>query len=164
MGSDTSHYRCTCSRSLHLKWGDIMKSNFETVVGVMLGGVGLFFGNDAAVLNIIYALFVCIGFDIMTGAIKASYNKAITSKKWIDGFVRKILMVMCVSFCYFLDTFGILNLGVSLESAAALFFIAGEVFSVFENFVEMGVKMPPVLVSYLDKYDNDQEENGTDGK
>lgn len=127
-------------------------SNIETVLAVVAGGVGLFFGNDLAVLNIVFCLFMVISFDLVTGIIKANYMKAVTSEKWIDGFIRKILMVMCVSFCYFIDKFQVLNLGVSLESAAAMFFIAGEIISVFENFIEMGLKLPPVLVNYLDKY------------
>jgi toxin secretion/phage lysis holin len=137
-----------------------MKINIETLLVVLAGGVGLFFGDDVAVLNVVNALFIVILFDIVTGVVKANYMKGITSEKWIDGFIRKILMLMCVSFCYFLDKFAVLNLGVSLEVGAAMFFTAGEVISVFENFVEMGLKMPPVLVNYLAKY----HEEDADGK
>lgn len=137
-----------------------MKTNIETILAVLAGGVGLFFGDDMAVLNVVNALFIVIIFDIATGIIKAQYMRAVTSEKWIDGFIRKILMLMCVSFCYFLDKFSLLNLGVSLEVGAALFFIAGEVVSVFENFVQMGLKLPPVLVQYLAKYNEDGENIG----
>lgn len=126
-----------------------MKVNFETILSLILGGIGLMFGTDKEIQRIVFALLIAIGFDTLTGVIKARYKKNITSQKWIDGFIRKILMLVAVSFCYFLDSFHIINVGVSLESASAMFFIAGEVISVFENLTEMGLPLPKVIIDYL---------------
>jgi len=128
-----------------------MRINFESIIVTILGGVGLFFGNDANMTKMVVTLIAIMGFDLFTGVFKAMKNKDVQSSKWIDGFIRKVCMLLCVSFCYFLDSAKIVNLGVSLESASCLFFLGGEVISVLENFVAIGIQLPPVLINYLQK-------------
>lgn len=124
---------------------------YETILAMFAGGVGLMFGSNSDILKIVAGLVIIMGFDLLTGIVKAMYNKNIKSSIWIDGFIRKILMLLCVCFCYYADKFGFINLGVSLESASALFFMAGEVVSVFENFVDLGIPLPKILIDFLAK-------------
>lgn len=132
-----------------------MKFDFSIILSLFVGVFGLMFGNDQTITRVIYAFLIVIAFDILTGVIKAWHEKNLKSQKWIDGFFRKIMMIVCVSFCYYLDNFKILNVGVSLESASAMFFIAGEVISVLENFIALGINLPQPLSDYIAKNTND---------
>jgi toxin secretion/phage lysis holin len=125
--------------------------NWEYILGGIGAAIGLFYGTDQAIIRILTALIIFMAFDIVTGIMKSAAQGNITSYKWTTGFMRKIAVLMLISVCYFIDFYKILNMGVSLEAAAGVFFTIGEVISVIENFVDMGVKMPSVVMALLQK-------------
>jgi toxin secretion/phage lysis holin len=125
--------------------------NFESIMVTILGGVGLFYGSNVNITRMVVSLIAIMGFDLFTGVFKAVKYKNLQSSKWIDGFIRKVCMLLCISFCYYLDKTQAIDLGVNLESASTLYFLGGEVISVLENFVSLGIILPPVLTNLLKK-------------
>lgn len=111
----------------------------------------MFFGNSVEIRNLIMCLLFIMGFDILTGLMYAFTNKTVRSSKWINGIIRKFLMIVCISFSYYLDKYGLINGAINLEGATTLFFIGGEVISVLENFVLLGIPLPAILIKFLEK-------------
>ena len=118
----------------------------------ILCGVGaIFFGTDAGILKFVLALGIFIMFDIVTGIAKALYLKSFKAGVLENGIIKKVIILVAVSFCYFIDKFNILNAGVNFETIACMFFIVGEVVSTMENFSCMGMKLPTQLILLINK-------------
>lgn len=140
-----------------------MKVNAETLLSLLAGTIAFMFGKDAEKMQIVFALMTFIAFDIITGFFKAFYNKNFKSGVLEKGLFKKVLILVSVSFGYYIDKFGFIDIGVSLESALTSFFIVGEVVSVFENLADMGLKFPKQVISYINKL-HEVEGVDNDGK
>lgn len=134
-----------------------MKNYFEQLFGGVLALFGFMFGNEPNAIRLVTAFLIFVVFDFVTGFMKAKAKKDINSFTFETGFMKKILMIICISFCFFIDKYQLLNVGINLECATATFFIFGEIISILENFIELGIKLPQPLINVLTKA---QQENG----
>jgi toxin secretion/phage lysis holin len=121
----------------------------EYVVAFFVSGFTMLYGNDSTITKLVYGFMIFLTFDLITGCAKSLKKKDLQSRKLELGIMKKIGMLLCISLCYFIDYYQIINVGISLESASVSFFIVGEVVSIIENLIEMGVKVPKQLSDFL---------------
>jgi toxin secretion/phage lysis holin len=126
-------------------------NRWETFLGGIAAGIGFLFGRDENVLRVLTGLAVLMAFDIVTGVIRAAYKGEVSSRQWTKGAIKKVSLWLLISVCYTVDKYGIINAGVSLEAAAALYIAVGEFISILENIVELDIKLPKVLIAILEK-------------
>jgi toxin secretion/phage lysis holin len=124
-----------------------MKLKWEYLFSGLAGVVGLFFGSNQEVLKILGALVILMCFDVATGVWGAVCNNKLSSYKWTSGIKKKVSILLLISCCYFVDHYNLVNVGMSLEAAAAIFFAVGEFISILENFIACGVKLPKFLLN-----------------
>lgn len=120
--------------------------------------ISLMFGTDSSIMKYVLALLIFMLFDLSTGIFKAIYNKNFKAGLLEFGILKKVGILVAVSFCYFIDKFGIINAGVNFESISAIFFIGGELISTIENFADMGLQLPQKIIDLI----NNQFKNGVD--
>ena len=95
-----------------------------------------------ALPDIVYALFVLIIIDYITGVCLAVKEKKISSKIGAKGIAAKVLS-------YIVDTW-ILDSGEKFSSITILFYCANEIISIFENVNRFGLPLPRKFKEYLD--------------
>jgi len=123
---------------------------FKKILMTTAAIIAFFFGDDPAVVKFVYALIICQMFDIVTGLFKMIYLKEKFDYHFFFlGIMKKIIMLVAVSFGYFLDMFQILGaaLDVCFETAFAAAFITVELISIISNFKMVGLSLP-----LIDKY------------
>lgn len=111
----------------------------------------MFFGSNSEVIKFVFATLIFIGFDLLTGVIKAKYKGEFTAGQFEKGIFKKVMILVAISFCYFIDKFQIINAGICFESTIAVFFTAGELVSIMENLAECDVSFPKQIVSLINK-------------
>jgi toxin secretion/phage lysis holin len=124
---------------------------FRVIGASMYAAFIYLFGYDAEIQRTVIVLFLAMGFDILTGIIKAARNHNISSYKWHDGIFKKIGMVLCLVFGAILDIYHVIDIGVSFTITVAGYFLIGEAISVLENIIGMGVKLPDQLIKFMEK-------------
>lgn len=110
----------------------------------------LLFGNDIATLKLIDAFTVFVVMDILSGSLKALYQKNVQSRIWLKGITKKILMYVVIAVAYQVDKLHILGT-LNLEVSATTFYLLGEIISIFENVKAMGVSVPTSLTDITEK-------------
>ena len=98
----------------------------------------------------VYALFVLIIIDYITGVCLAVKEKKISSKIGAKGIAAKVLIVCLVALSYIVDTW-ILDSGDKFSSITILFYCANEIISIFENVNHFGLPLPKKFKEYLTK-------------
>src|SRR3712207_8829960 len=113
-----------------------MEKYKNTILSFLVGGVTFLFGNNPSTLKIVYALMVFMVFDCLTGIYKAYKNKTkFDYHIFGSGVMNKIIVLVAVSFGYWLDYFNIFHTqNVSFEIAFSSAFLIQEVISVCGNF------------------------------
>jgi toxin secretion/phage lysis holin len=135
-----------------------MKHNLELFLAGAGAVIGFFFGTDSVILGVVYYLMISMGFDIATGIFKnIGRGKGLKSSVMATGLFKKVGVLVAVSFGYFLDHTGIINVGISVEASIASFFLIRELISIVENFAEMGIKLPKFVTEKLIAMDKEQE-------
>ena len=102
-----------------------------------------------ALPDTVYALFVLIIIDYITGVCLAVKEKKISSKIGAKGIAAKVLIVCLVALSYIVDTW-ILDSGEKFSSITILFYCANEIISIFENVNPFGLPLPRKFKEYLD--------------
>lgn len=139
-------------------------NNEYYVKNIMLflsGFLSIFFGNSKTAITLVYALLIMMGFDIFTGVLKAFAMKKnkISSAVFSLGIFKKLGILTAVSFCYFLDSYKLLNIGISLESCVAVIFVLNECISIIENLGDMGITQLTFLKEKLLSLEKENENN-----
>ena len=128
----------------------MMKTYAEKLFVLVGAGVGFFYGTDSTKTKLVYMVFLFICFDLFTGCLKAIYKKdGLKSHIFEMGLLKKVGIMISISFCYFMDSSGIMNFGVSLQSSISVAFMIGECISIIENLDIIGVKFPSFIKDYL---------------
>lgn len=70
------------------------------IISGLLGVISTFFQQHGILIALV---LVSICFDVITGLIKAKLNGDISSKKGTNGFFKKIALLICLFFGFFLD-------------------------------------------------------------
>lgn len=125
-------------------------SMINKILVVLASVFAFFFGDDPVSLKFVYALIIMQGFDILTGLFAMMYQREkFDYRFFFEGFMKKVMMLVAVSFGYFIDQYEILgsNIEVSFQTSIASAFIMVEVFSNLANFKKVGLSLP-----FIEKY------------
>lgn len=112
--------------------------------------------------------FICIGFDIVTGFLKAGYLKEINSTSLREGLYHKITEVIILSGGMLMDhatTYIGLDYDMNIFPFISLYVTVTEVISILENLCEVNEDLRKVLSPYLRKLQRKKEalEDGDTG-
>lgn len=111
----------------------------------LIGGYILFLIGDIDKFILLLSMMILL--DIITGLIKAVFEKNINSKKMFIGGYRKVLIFVLIMIGNTLDnTFNDLF----LRQSIILYFIIQEVTSIFEN-INTYIDLPPKLTEYFEQ-------------
>ena len=92
-------------------------------------------------------LCICMVTDFLTGLMCGAYNKNLSSDVCIKGLMNKLLILVYVMIGHQVDVL----LGVDYVRVGVCYMYAvGEVLSIIENGVTLGVPVPEVIVKALD--------------
>lgn len=94
--------------------------------------------------------------DVLTGIIAGARKRRLSSRISYKGMMKKVGTLIAVAVCYGLDM--TLQLGAPLGQITTVFFLIGEVISIFENLQRMGVKLPAALLRMLGAMQQEQED------
>ncbi len=139
-----------------------MKDMISGMVGVAAGVLSWLVGGfDAPVL----ALVICMGVDYVTGLIVAGvfHTSPKTSGGGLDsrvgwkGLARKFVTILIVVVANLADMLLELHY---IRDAAVAAFSANECLSILENAGLMGIRIPKILTSALDKLREKGEDDG----
>lgn len=129
----------------------LMPVKLELLVGGAAGGLGTMwsylFGQDNNVLAVLIAAMVL---DYITGVMAAYINNdmMLNSRRGFRGIVKKIMILMLVSFAHLLD----IATGQTIMAVAVTWFFAGnEGLSVVENAAKAGLPIPTKLKNTLEQ-------------
>lgn len=103
--------------------------------------------------NFYIILIVVNVLDIITGLIKALYNKNLTSEKLREGAVHKAMMWCVVIASYFASSY----IGFDLTKVTLGYYIVMELVSIVENAAEF-IPIPEELKQYLVVNETPKEE------
>lgn len=129
-----------------------MKNMFNTIIGIIGGGIACIFGGWTTALT---TLIILMLIDTLTGYIVAIVfkNSAKTETGTLNstvgwvGLSRKCCTLLFVIIGYRLD----ITLGTSyLKDSICVGFMCNELISILENGGLMGIKMPQILTDSID--------------
>lgn len=98
--------------------------------------------------NPFYLLLVWIGFDIITGLLRAGKDRVLNSSVNFDGLIRKLGEIVGLMFLTFVDSYFKLD-GIIIKSGVWLLIIY-ETLSIIENLKQIGVDLT-FIMKYFDK-------------
>ena len=125
----------------------------ELVIAALGAWIGLFLGECD---KLIIALVVFIVADYLTGVMRATIEKKLSSEVGFRGICKKILIFVMVGIANVLDTKVIGVPGV-LRTAAIFFYISNEGISLLENAVAVGLPVPEQIRDVLEQLRKEKE-------
>jgi len=137
----------------------------QLAIAAIGGGLGWFLGGFDGVL---YTLVAFVVADYISGILRASYEKRLSSRIGAQGIVKKIGVFVMVGVAHLMDTH-LLGGAAALRTAILFFYISNEGISVLENLSAVGLKIPRQLKDILAQLhgksgsDNDTSDNGKKG-
>jgi toxin secretion/phage lysis holin len=122
----------------------------KKVFPILTGLFALFFGDTPTAVKIVHALMIFQIFDFATALLKCfMLGEQFNYRIFFKGLVKKITMLLAVSFGFMLDKFNVLNVqNISFEIAIASGFLTIEILSILNNFKKMGFNIP-ILEKYI---------------
>jgi toxin secretion/phage lysis holin len=119
--------------------------------------IGFLIGWWAGLSPVVQVLIVVMAFDIVTGAIRAAKDHAITTDKAFWGVTKKVLILILVGVCSFIgQTMGNAGLG----DAAAMYYVYSEGMSALDNLAALGVPFPDWLKAIFQNLSGHKPEGG----
>ena len=95
-------------------------------------------------------LLILVIVDYITGIIKASLYKELSSAIGFKGLFKKFMILIVVTLGALIDTYVVKTSGV-LTAACCTFYIANESISIIENSAAIGVPIPKKLTDILEQ-------------
>ncbi len=112
-----------------------------------------FFGERSVLIQVLLIFTV---FDYVVGLLSASFQGNLRSRLGFQNIVRKLAIFILVAISHQADLVtGNKNL---VRDAVVFFYLANELISILENFVQMGVKVPRVLKKLVDLFQSNAGE------
>lgn len=104
----------------------------------------------------IHALIIFMGFDFLTGIVRAATQGKLSSEVSMKGLLKKAAMLLAVLFVHLMDglipqIIGFDSMELGLEKIFAIYLIFNEIISIVENLDGAGVKFPGPVVAALSK-------------
>ena len=126
------------------------------IIGAAISLATYLFGGMDTLLAALIAM-ICI--DFVTGMIKATIARDVSSEKMFSGGAKKIGIMLIVATANIVDS--VMELGGVMRSLTISYFIANEGISLLENWSLMGLPVPQKLQNVLRvlRGDKDKEDN-----
>ncbi|CQR24985.1 prophage LambdaSa04, holin [Streptococcus varani] len=121
---------------------------FSTIGGL----IGSHFGEIDGVL---YALFIFLIIDYVTGVFAAIVEKKVSSSIGFKGIFKKIVILFLVSVAHLIDT-KVMKQGGTIRTMVIFFYLGNEGLSILENAVRIGLPIPDRLQAFLKQF-NEKE-------
>ncbi|GCF95886.1 hypothetical protein NRIC_37770 [Enterococcus florum] len=115
--------------------------------------MGSVIGLEGRFLNILSLISLAMLLDLSTGLIAAKLTRSISSKKGINGILRKIVSLILLLFFVPVARLIPMNAGEALLYAFYLCFLVMEIHSILENCEKMGIKTD-LFKSFLDHFND----------
>ena len=128
-----------------------MKEYIGVVNGVICSVLCYLFGKIDIALKILVLAMV---FDYITGMINAFIHKKLDSRIGLNGFFKKIIILIIISLAYQVDL--LTNANDLIRNFVMYYYIANEGLSILENCSKMGVPIPNIIKNTLEQI---REEN-----
>lgn len=104
--------------------------------------------------ELLFILLIVMAFDYITGLIKGYITKELSSSIGLKGLMKKMLMLIVVGLSACIE-YVFVHIGYdthnAIVSVVICFFIVNEALSITENSAQLGLPVPSVLVSALEK-------------
>lgn len=121
----------------------------------MIGGlIGTHFGEVDGAL---YALFIFLLIDYVTGVFAAIIERNLASHIGFKGIFKKIVILFLVAMGHLIDS-SILKQGGTVRTMVIFFYLSNEGLSILENAVRIGLPIPKKLQEILKQF-NEKEGN-----
>lgn len=104
-------------------------------------------------------LFIAMATDFLTGVMVGFNQKTLSSKICINGLMRKCMVLIYVMLGHHLDV--LLHVDY-VRMGVCYMYATGEVLSIFENGVKLGVPIPEPIKKALKLLNNDDEDEEED--
>ena len=125
---------------------DVVFSFIATLFIYILGGF------DVALISLLTVIVI----DYITGILKASKKRNLSSKIGYEGIKKKIGILCLVALSVVVDR--ITGESGVIRTVIIYYFVANEGLSIIENLAEIGVYIPDVLKSRLEQIKNSEGE------
>lgn len=128
--------------------------SFITSVIYYLGGLD----------NALQMLLMVMLLDLITKVAKAIYQKQFNLMDGVKVIIVKLGYLIIVSISFMLDKF--MNSNGMVRGVVIYLFVFNHVLNILQNWKEMGIKIPTVLIKLLQKFkkdnggDDDEQNNG----
>ncbi len=128
--------------------------SFITSVIYYLGGLD----------NALQMLLMVMLLDLITKVAKAIYQKQFNLMDGVKVIIVKLGYLIIVSISFMLDKF--MNSNGMVRGVVIYLFVFNHVLNILQNWKEMGIKIPTVLIELLQKFkkdnggDDDEQNNG----
>ena len=127
---------------------DIVYTNNKEVIALLwtswLSFIAWLFGGFDLLVKVLATLMI---FDFVTGVLVGYRNENVNSKRAYLGFRKKIMIWVIVCGSSLMSYI----LGNWVRDSTAIFYIAVEFISIFENAAKLGVPLPPKLKKALEQ-------------
>lgn len=123
----------------------------------IIAAVGGFFGWFLGGFDgFLYALFVFVIIDYITGIMVAILEKKLSSEIGFRGIFKKVLIFCLVAVGQIIDS-QIIKTGSVLRTAVIFFYLSNEGISILENVALIGLPVPQKLKDVLEQLKKDEE-------
>ena len=123
---------------------------------VLFSAIGGFIGSIfGEVDGVLYALFIFLIIDYVTGVFAAVVQKKLSSSIGFKGIFKKIAILFLVSVGHLIDT-EIIKQGGAIRTMVIFFYLSNEGLSILENAVRIGLPIPEKLQALLRQF-NEKE-------
>ena len=134
-------------------------------LSIIIGIIGGFLASVLGGWDLLLKVFIgAIIADYATGVLAALFNHKLSSEVGFKGIVKKMMMIIVVSFAYNLQTI----LTLPLREIVLMFFIANEGISLLENCSNVGLPLPEqlrdALIQLRNGSDKDKKEGGNNAR
>lgn len=129
-----------------------MKTLVTVTSGVLLATVDYFFGGFDFCFQALLVMFIL---DFITGICKAIYQKKLNSFLCTKGIIKKVGYLVIVALAVLLDR--MIGDGTTIRCMIIYSFIVNEGISILENWGAMGLKLPKILKSSLEKLNQENQ-------
>lgn len=126
-----------------------MKIFLLALIGFLTEFSFFLFGDLDANLKYLIAVVIL---DYITGLCRAVTKKKVNSSIGIKGIFKKFCYFIIVALSVILGN--ILEIGYAIRNLTIYSLICNECISILENCVEMGIKLPKIIISALEIVDN----------
>lgn len=129
----------------------------KVIFGGMVTAVSGFLGGMDGIM---YALISFISVDYITGVAVAIKRHRLSSEVGFWGLVRKVCILLLVGIAHYIDCY-VLNDGDVIRTVVSMYYIGNEGVSILENCGNLGLPLPPKLMSVMEQIrergaDNDE--------